>query len=170
MEWRKDENTTVIVEQVAHYNNLVMPRAKGGIKISEDTSTLLSKGHIEEFVIPSIERILTHFGGGYIHYCGQNEHLFNAIMSINMVFGLNFGNPDMHDMEYVLERCRNTGKIYYGVIPKNGNESLEEYFLRLLSASSDDGSSKLLLQYRCSKEQRDQVLDTWTKVCDRIHE
>jgi len=30
-------------EMVAHYNELVMPRSIGGIKTSEDTSTLLSK-------------------------------------------------------------------------------------------------------------------------------
>jgi hypothetical protein len=57
--------------KIAHYNGLVIPRAKGGIKISEDTSTLLSKAHIEEFVEPYINKILTHFGGGYVHYCGK---------------------------------------------------------------------------------------------------
>lgn len=156
-------------EQVAHYNSLVMPRSKGGIKISEDTSTLLSKDHIEEFVIPYMERILSYFGGGYIHYCGQNEHLFNTVMSSPMVSGLNFGNPDMHDMEYVLRRCRDMGKVYYGAIPKDRNESLVEYFTRLLIASSDGERSKLLLQYRCNKEERDKVLDTWATVCGRIY-
>jgi len=156
-------------KHIAHYNSLVIPRSKGGIKISEDTSTLLSKEHVEEFVIPYMERVLSHFGGGYVHYCGKNEHLFDAVMNSDIVYGLNFGNPEKHDMEYVLGKCRDTGKIYYGSIPRQENESLEEYFSRLLVASSGNGSCKLLLQYRYSREERDEVLDIWQKVYTRLH-
>jgi hypothetical protein len=57
-------------KHLAHYNNLIIPRSMGGIKVSEDTSTLLSKEHILEFVIPYLRIVLTRFGGGYVHYCG----------------------------------------------------------------------------------------------------
>ena len=47
---------------VAHYNSLVIPRSRGGIKISEDTSTLLSKSQIEEFVAPYMKKSLNISG------------------------------------------------------------------------------------------------------------
>ena len=75
--------------KIAYYNNLVMPREIGGIKTSEDTSTLLSKEHIDEFVVPYLERILKHFGGGYVHYCGSNPYLFEAVMANPYVKGIN---------------------------------------------------------------------------------
>lgn len=156
-------------QQIAHYNCLVIPRNKGGIKISEDTSTLLSKDHVEEFVVPHTERVLSHFGGGYIHYCGHNEHLFNAFISSPLVIGLNLGNPEKHDMEYVLGRCRDTGKVYYGVLKKDNNESFEDYFTRLLACSSKNGVGSLLLQYRCRMEEREEVLDAWRSVCSKIY-
>lgn len=147
--------------KVAHYNCLVMPRAKGGIKISEDTSTLLSKEQIEEFVVPYSSKILTHFGGGWVHYCGKNPHLFEAVMNMPMAYGINFGNPDMHDMEYVLQRCIQANKIYYGGIPKPNNETLTDYFKKLLKASRKDDKSMLLLSYNCNKDERDAVAKAW---------
>lgn len=151
--------------RVAHYNNLVMPRAKGGIKTSEDTSTLLSKEHLDEFVAPYLERVLSHFGGGYVHYCGRNPHLFELVINSSYCLGINFGNPEMHDMEDVLKRCAQAGKIYYGAIPRQPEEPLEEYFLRYLTAAKSGDKSLLLLTYQCRKQKRDEVLEAWGNAC-----
>jgi hypothetical protein len=156
-------------EYVAHYNSLVIPRTKGGLKISEDTSTLLSKDHIEEFVLPYLDRILSHFSGGYVHYCGRNQHLFNAVIDNPLVYGINFGNPEMHDMKEVLQRCSHNGKVYYGAIYKDKDDSIEEYFTRLLNASNNGGMCNLLLQYSCKIEERNDVLSAWKRACDRIY-
>lgn len=147
--------------RVAHYNNLVMPREKGGLKISEDTSTLLSKEHIEEFVAPYTHRVLAHFGGGYIHYCGKNPHLFETVMNEKLAFGLNFGNPDMHDMVSVVSRCAREGKIFYGFIDRRG-ETTEEFFRKYLYASEKNGMRYLLLNYDCAPEEREEVLSAWS--------
>lgn len=147
--------------KIAHYNSLVMPRSKGGIKISEDTSTLLSKDQIEEFVAPYMKKILEYFGGGYIHYCGKNPHLFETVMNEPLAFGLNFGNPEKHDMQYILKRCAESGKIFYGSINRDENDSLEQHFRRYLSASEKDAIKLLLLQYTCKIEERDAVLEAW---------
>jgi hypothetical protein len=155
-------------ERIAHYNNLVMPRSKGGIKLSEDTSTLLSKEHIEEFVVPYMHKLLSHFGGGYVHYCGKNPHLFEAVMKEPYAFGLNFGNPEMHETEYVLNRCAEAGMIYYGAFPKMNDESLEQYFERQLKASKIGDRSMLLLQYGCNLKDREKVLEAWERSCKRV--
>ncbi len=152
-------------KKLAHYNCLVMPRSKGGIKTSEDTVTLLSKDHIQEFVVPYLEKVLSYFGGGWIHYCGKNPHLYKAIMEMPLVYGINFGNPELHDMEYVLRQCAERNKVYYVPIPKKEDESAEEYFSRYLNAAKAGDRCLLLLSYECKKEERRQVLETWEKAC-----
>jgi hypothetical protein len=150
-------------KMVAHYNNLVIPSEMGGIKISEDTSTLLSKDQIDEFVSPYMKKILEYFNGGYIHYCGKNPHLFEACMNEPKAYGFNLGNTDMHDMEKVLNRCAREGKIYYGSIEKSPEESLEDYFTKYLKASECNKKCYLLMQYTCDPYEKDEVINTWNK-------
>ena len=147
--------------RVAHYNSIVLPRSKGGLKISEDTATLLSRAHIEEFVAPYTHKILEYFGGGYIHYCGKNTHLFEAVMNEPLAYGLNFGNPEKHDMSDVLRACAEKGKIFVGVINRRENETPYEYFKKYIEASRIDGRSHLLLDYCCGREERDGVIEAW---------
>ena len=136
--------------EIRHYNNLAMPRGKGGIKISEDTSTLLSGEHIREFAAPYTERVLERYGGGYIHYCGKNENLYRAVMDMPLAYGINFGNPDMHDMPGVLRECARNGKIYYGAIPEPEGENTTEYFRKCVSSAYLNGKIHLLLMYTYS--------------------
>ncbi len=159
-------------KMIAHYNELVIPRSMGGIKISEDTSTLLSKDHIEEFVVPYMNRILDRFGGGYIHYCGSNPHLYDAVMKSEKAYGINFGNPEKNDIMRVLKDCAERGKIYYGavgpVIDDSTDESLTNSFAELLKASRKDGRSLLLLQYSCGDDRLDSVIECWNRANEAV--
>jgi hypothetical protein len=98
---------------VAHYNGLVLP-ASAPLKISEDTSTLLGREHIFEHCVPRTKALLDHFGGGYIHYCGWNPHLYEAVTEHIQPLGLNFGNPEKHDMAADLRDLAGRGMCYYG--------------------------------------------------------
>jgi hypothetical protein len=69
-------------EGVTHYNYIYMPPGKGGLKLSEDTSTLVSPETINEFVLPYASRLFYRFGGGYMHYCGKNNRLYDAFFEI----------------------------------------------------------------------------------------
>jgi len=100
-------------EYVAHYNGLVLPAASP-LKISEDTSTLLGREHVFEHCAPRTQALLDHFGGGYIHYCGWNPHLYEAVTERIRPLGLNFGNPEKHDMAAVLRDLAGRGMFYYG--------------------------------------------------------
>ena len=80
------------------------------LKISEDTSTLLNKDHLEEFMKPYTERLFAHFGGGYIHYCGDNKHLLALAPTFKQSLALNFGNPERHDPKSVLEDLGKVGQ------------------------------------------------------------
>ncbi len=153
---------------VCHYNALAMPRSLGGVKLSEDTPTLLAKEHIEEFVMPYSRKVLEHFGGGYVHYCGDNAHLYQAVLAEPLAYGLNFGNPERHDLELVLDDLSARGKVYYGGIPKDEQEDLASYFTRYLQAGKREGSGHLLLQYSCSEADRSAVSDAWQKACETV--
>ena len=98
---------------VAHYNGLVLS-ASAPLKISEDTSTLLGREHIFEHCVPRTKALLAHFGGGYIHYCGWNPHLYEAVTEHIKPLGLNFGNREKHDMAAVLRDLAGRGMFYYG--------------------------------------------------------
>ena len=139
---------------VTHYNELAIPRSLGGIKFSEDTSTLLSPEHIAEFTVPSLKRQLEFCGGGYVHFCGYNTHLLEACLGNPKVRGVNFGNPEKYDMEEVLRRLAAAGKVYYGAIPRRKDEDLKTYFSRLCRAAVDaNGCCRLLLSMHASTPQ-----------------
>jgi len=151
-----------------HYNNLYMPRSMGGIKISEDTSTLLSKEHIQEFVTPYTSMVLSRYSGGYIHYCGRNEHLYGEVMDMPLAFGINFGNPDMHDMAAVLKDCAARDKIYYGALPMKDGELLSDYFTRCASDAYTEGRIHLLLMYHDGGAGCDDIScikEAWERAC-----
>lgn len=150
--------------EVAHYNSLVLPRSRGGIKLSEDTSTLLSKEQIDTFVMPYIRKIFDYTGGGYIHYCGTNPHLYEAVINEPKVAAINFGNPEKHDMDKVLRDCAQRGIFYYGAPPKQNGESTEDYFSRLTKASCRDGRIYLLLQYGCAPAETGSVGAVWDRI------
>jgi len=102
---------------VAHYNGLVLP-SSAPLKISEDTTTLLGREHIFEHCVPRTKALLEHFGGGYVHYCGWNPHLYEAVVDHIKPLGLNLGNREKHDMAAVLRDLAGRGMFYYGQCPE----------------------------------------------------
>ncbi|NLG26126.1 MAG: hypothetical protein GX558_12270 [Clostridiales bacterium] len=155
-------------EFVPHYNALAMPRGLGGIKLSEDTSTLLNAGQIEEFVVPYMNRLLSFAGGGYVHYCGANPHLYRAVMNQPLAHAINFGNPEKHDMPAVLRDCAERGKLYYGSLPRAADTALIDHFSALLCAAQRNDRNHLLLQMSCESHELDQVRSAWDQACEAI--
>jgi len=151
---------------VTHYNHLAMPRSGGGMKFSEDTSTILSPKHIDEFTIPSLKRQLELTGGGYVHYCGHHIHLLDALLELDKVRGLNFGNPETYDMEEVLRRTAKAGKVFYGAIPKKKDEDYKTYFTRLCTAATDkNGCCRLLLLMNTSNPiEAEEIRSVWKEI------
>lgn len=151
-------------KMIAHYNSIVMPEQNGAIKLSEDTSTLLSKPLICEFVIPYIREIFDYTGGGYIHYCGYNEHLYEAVINESGVRALNFGNPEKHNMESVLGDLSERGIFYYGAIPKKPDENNFDYFRRLQKASYNNGKYYLMLVFSCTESDAESTVDNFYNI------
>jgi hypothetical protein len=105
--------------------------ANGGTRISEDSATLLSPQHIDEFVIPYDCRGLEAFGGGFIHYCGKHDYLLDAYLKMKGVRAINLGNPESYDFENTMDKFLKHHKVYFGLWPKNDQETAEKYIYRM---------------------------------------
>ena len=149
---------------VPHYNYLAIPREMGGIKISEDTSTLLSPTAVEEFVKPYLHRTLEQAGGGYVHYCGRNDALLETVLNEPLACGLNFGNPDKHDMVSVLKQCAMHDKLFIGGMPMLEGETVETFMERVVPAAVKDGVCYLLLTQGASAGERARYADAWDRA------
>lgn len=122
--------------QGIHLNN-------GGVRISEDTATLISPEQIDEYVIPYDKQALDRFGGGFIHYCGKNDHLLDAYLALEGVRAINFGNPEMHDFSRTMEKFKTSGVCCFGKWPVTPGETPREYFRRIGRVT--DGGSGIIL-------------------------
>jgi len=60
-----------------------------GIWFSDDDAVLVSEKIYKEFVVPYNSRILTEFGGGIIHYCGNATHHAQNFLNTKGLLGLN---------------------------------------------------------------------------------
>ena len=157
-------------EFVTHYNMWVMPRKLGGLKLSEDTTTLLPPAIIEEFAAPYLRIMLERYNGGYVHYCGKNNYLLDMVLKEPLVRGINFGNPDMHDMPEVIRRCKENKKVYAGGLHIKPGENLSDLLTRVLEAAYDreTGCFYVLLQHYCDIKERENFLGEFERVFDKI--
>lgn len=137
---------------MCHYNELVLP-AEAPLKISEDTSTLLCEEHLNEYMKPYTEKLLAHFGGGYIHYCGDNKHLLKITPHLENSIGMNFGNPERHDAEAVFKELGDLGKCYYGNFP--GMTPAQQACI----SRRADGSYNSFIPFHCRMEDQQRVID-----------
>ena len=106
-----------------------------GIRICEDTTALLGPDAMREFALPYARRLARHFGGAWVHYCGRNDHLTEAVLEIPEIRGINFGHVPGHQHDHPFERdmqrCLDAGKVYAGYWPRREGETGPDYLKRL---------------------------------------
>ena len=117
----------------------------GGARISEDSATLLSPRHIDEFVLPYDRKALEAFGGGFVHFCGKNEYLLEAYLNMDEVRAINLGNPEMYEFEKTMDKFIKNKRCCFGLWPKREKENLIEYLDRMKKATC--GGKRGLLLY-----------------------
>lgn len=134
----------------------------GGVRLCDDSSVNLSPLLFREFVLPYIKEALAPFGGGWVHFCGDGNHLLDLYLELEEVRGLNFGNPEKYDYERVMRKILSKGKFYVGYIPRKEGEGLEEYFRRVLSPL-EGGKRGLILQMerRRGDMSAEEMIDLW---------
>ena len=138
----------------------------GGVRACEDTATLLSPELVAEFVVPYRDRCLAPFGGGWVHYCGDNEAVYRSLLKATQVRGINFGNPERHDFSRVLPELVAAGKCYYGAPPRLEDESLEAYFRRTLGYTGGARKGLIFVPELHGDEPKEpvRVLDLWRSL------
>lgn len=147
--FRKNLEIIAPTDHVCHYNGLVLP-ASAPLKLSEDTSTLLCREHLEAYMIPYTTELLRRFGGGYIHYCGSNPHLLAITEELEGSIGLNFGNPERHCFAKILPALAAHGKSYVM------GDCTDE---RIAAAAQPDGSFNIFFTVACDYAEQTRVLE-----------
>jgi hypothetical protein len=106
-----------------------------GVRICEDTTAILGPDCIRDFALPYTQRLARHFGGAWVHYCGRNDHVTEAVCQIPEIRGINFGFVPGHEHDHIfeedMERCRKYNKVYIGGWPKRPGETGKNYLRRM---------------------------------------
>ena len=105
--------------------------AKGGARVVDDVSVMLSPGQYEEFSLPYVRRCLAAFGGGWVHSCGDISHQLRFYLEAPEIGGVNFGEPDKYDFAAVLPRFAAADKFVYGGPVRQDGESVPVYLQRV---------------------------------------
>jgi len=138
----------------------------GGVRVSEDTATLLSPEMIEEIILPFIKRSIQPFGGGFLHFCGEHPTIFDQFTSLPEIKAIDLGNPEKYNTKKLMERCAETGTVLYSRIAAEADEDWKKYIDRIGSLVKDTGARVILrpLVFPDSKPECLEMLDRWHQL------
>jgi len=143
---------------------LYFPNA--GVRLSEDTPTLLSPDMIDEFVLPYMEKAAKPFGGAFVHFCGRHGYLYEKVLECDFVKAIDLGNPEMYDTRWLLERCAETNTVFYGKLAAQDGESWRDYVIRLAGILKDTGARCVLrpVVFPDNLAECEQILNFWHEL------
>lgn len=76
----------------------------GGIRICDDSATLISKEMYASQVAPYNVKAFAPFSGGWLHYCGDGNRLLPTMLNdIPGVHAIHLGNPDLHNFRQLVK-------------------------------------------------------------------
>ncbi len=137
-----------------------------GVRLSEDSATLLSPQLIERFVLPAIERVGKRFGGVFVHYCGRHEALFDMLCRMACVRAIDLGNPEFYDSRWLMEICASTETALYSRLAAQDGEEWEAYTRRLGGLVRETGARCILrpLVFPESRQACAEMLHLWHEL------
>jgi len=137
-----------------------------GVRLSEDTATLLSPAMIDEFVIPYMHKAAMPFGGAFVHYCGKHEYLYEAVLNCHFVRAIDLGNPEMYDTNWLLKKCAQTSTVFYGKLAELEGEKWPDYTKRIASIVKQTGARCVLRPcvFPQNKSESQEMLDMWHEL------
>ena len=147
-----------------HFNGYYMGNC--GVRVCEDSTTMLSARMAEEFTMSYLEKAIKPFGGGWVHFCGNGSHLIDLYLSSEYVKGINSGNPEMYEPREVMSKIHKYNKVYLGSWAKKKKENEYAYFNRILS-SLERKKKGLILVYSSDNEDK---FEKTMKVWESLHE
>ena len=82
---------------------------RGALVLRNDSAMNLSPEFYDEFSVPYDTRLLSHFGGGVMHFCGRGDHYIEALCNIPLLYGVNMSQPHYNDMEKIYRNTVDKG-------------------------------------------------------------
>jgi hypothetical protein len=82
---------------------------RGTIALRDDSAMNLSPALYEEFALPYDQKLLEHFDGGIVHFCGRGDHYIPALCRANKLYGINMSQPEYNDMEIIYRNTVDKG-------------------------------------------------------------
>ena len=134
-----------------------------GVRIAEDTVTLLSPRMIESIVLPFMLRSMEEFGGGFVHFCGGHKSFFNLLCECHLVRAIDLGNSELYEPEWLLRRCAETNTVLYSRLAANNGESWPEYVTRIGGLVKKTGARCILrpMVFPADRASCAEMLDLW---------
>lgn len=137
-----------------------------GVRISEDTPTLLSPKMLAALVLPFIERAAEPFGGAFVHYCGKHNAFFEQLCRCPQVRAIDLGNSESYDLRWLLAQCASGGKVLYSRIAAQPGEDWQRYLRRIAVCIRETGARVILrpMVFPETREECQAMLDLWREL------
>lgn len=84
-------------------------RYRGHIMLRDDSAMNLSPALYDAFAAPYDAKVLAHFGGGAVHFCGRGDHYIERLSAIPDLTGINMSQPHLNDMEIIYRNTVDKG-------------------------------------------------------------
>lgn len=124
--------------------SIKLPAGKGGVWLSDDDSVIMGPELYNEFVRPYIEKVLTAFGGGCVHYCGNSTQNIENYCNTNGVTAINNFTLDGLEAAATTRRAlRDKGIVYMAGDFAPSDERMDDYYRELAKAM--DGAEGLIV-------------------------
>jgi hypothetical protein len=145
----------------------------GGVRMCGDSDILVGRQQHEEFIQPYQQEAFSHFGGGWLHYCGgwkgtgrsEGIHLHQSYAAEEGLRGLNWTTAgDWIEEMKKLNACR---IVHIGGLPRNDDEDLETYFRRALGPY-EDRRGIIFQNPDLLEGEHERAMDTWHRVQDEV--
>jgi hypothetical protein len=103
------------------------------------------------------------YGGGFVHFCGRHEYLFESLCANSLVRAIDLGNPESYDLDSLASVAARTGTVLHTRLPALAGEGWEAYTRRIASVMKRHGARCVLrpLVYPSPRDECRAMLDLW---------
>ncbi len=126
--------TDTYIAFMEKWNAIFPPRAdmnahwslyfRGTVLIRNDSAMNLSPDFYDEFSVPYDQRLLDHFGGGAVHFCGRGDHYVESLTAMNGLYAINLSQPHYNDMEKIYRATVDKGVKILAIRKDRAKEDL----------------------------------------------
>lgn len=95
---------------------------KGNIMLRDDSAMNLSPRMFDRYIKPYDGRLLRHYGGGGIHFCGRGDHYIKTASEIEGLTTINMSQPEYNDMDVIFDHTVEKGINIVG-LPRDAAEA-----------------------------------------------